>query len=118
MLKDENGKILTGAAEREAWHTLHKDFLKAVDHPSLIINIKFIKAADFPINKLDYIINQLVVMFDSGELMILPRTIVGRKANRYLGFRLTKVKYWGILPVIKGRQGGINCIDLYPETQL
>lgn len=94
----------------------HAEFKKVWDESQNEINIKLIDVNDFPIERLNCINNQILVILDNGEIVVIPRGTYGTRVINYLGFKAAKAKYYSVLPT--KRIGSKQLVDIYKTQNL
>ena len=67
-------------------------------------NLGFIDIKKYPISGHGGgIENQIILLYMNGRYEVLPSYITGLDAELYLGYRLSRVTHWGVLPCKKSK---------------
>lgn len=77
----------------------HKDLRKKFSEAKININVAFVSVDEESLIKSLEIGNQIIVIYKNGVFDALPLRINGiKKIKEWLGIRIHKIKYWGVLP--------------------
>jgi hypothetical protein len=71
----------------------------AKDHHTSLY-LKLLDASVMPIGLTRECINQVVVVFKTGKMEILPTGISGDKIKKHLGLRFKQITMWGVIPSV------------------
>lgn len=100
MYKD--GRSLCRAEIVEVVDALHTELLNNINEAASTFTLSILT------NKHDEILrpyefsNQLLVIFSSGQMEMLPRGLFSKQIKDYLGVRYNAIKYWCVMPLLSG----------------